>query len=420
MRKNFIFDTSTLINDPGSIERFKGNNVILPLTVLEELDKIKTRPDFGGANTRRVIRKIDNYFGGGNPTKGIDIPNDIKLYIDVANLKNEKFNTGAKDDSILACAAAYENATLVSKDIAMRLRAQSFGITTSDYNNDNIQDANDIYKGYREMDLGTEYVEGLTDNGLDDCSGTMFEELLPNECVQLMQNGKNYIYRKTAAGRLNPIRIPKDIWGISSKNREQAFAFDLLLDPSVHLVSLLGPAGTGKTICATAAALEQVIESKKYSNVQFYRPIVPMGRELGFIPGTLSEKLNPWMGAIKDAISFISGSDYEGFMYLHRNKISIEALSYIRGRSVNNTLMIIEEAQNSSKHEIKTIITRVGYNSKIVLLGDLSQIDENYLDATNNGLTYVTEAFKHSKLSGSVLLTKGERSELATEASRIL
>jgi len=424
VRKYYILDTSTIIYDPECFKVFRGNNVIIPIVVLEELDKIKTRTNFAGANSRKAIRIIDNYFKEcPTPKKGVDIENNVVLFIDVSMENDERFTRNENDDRIISCAARYRDSILVSKDIAMRLRAKSFEINSQDYINDKIiLEANDMYTGYRDIEL-TEYYEGFTDLGLDDCTGTVFESLFPNECVQVTSNGTKRIYRKNSDGELKPIiQKKKDIFKIKSKNKEQAYALDLLLDKNVPLVSLVGRSGSGKTLLSVAAALEMVLEDNAYDRIEIYRPIVSVGHELGHLPGALNEKLDPWYGAIKNALEFVMPKNVglEEFMYLNKNKIRFEAISYIRGKSLNNTIILIDEAQNLTKQELKAIITRSGYNSKVILNGDIYQSDNIYMDALSNGLSYVVEKFKTSKLSGHVLLMKGERSSLATEASMIL
>lgn len=423
-RKNYVLDTSTIIYDPECFKVFKGNNVIIPIVVLEELDKVKTRTNFGGANTRRAIRIIDKYFRKcSTPTDGVNIKNDITLFIDTSREKDARFDRKENDDRIISCAAKYKDGILVSKDIAMRLRAKSFGIKSEDYTNDKlILEANDIYIGHRNIVL-EEHYEGFEEFGLDSCTGTVFEKMYPNECVQVEMNGKKRIYRKFAEGDLRPItQKKKEVYKIKSNNREQAYALELLLDKTIPLVSLIGKSGTGKTLLATAASLEMVLEEGLYDRVEFYRPIVSVGSDLGYLPGSLNEKLDPWYGAIKNALEFIipKNVSLEEFMFMNKNKIRFEAISYIRGKSINNTIMFIDEAQNLSRQELKALITRVGMGSKVILTGDLDQSDSVYLDASSNGLSYVVEKFKHSNLSGHVLLTKGERSLLATEASTIL
>jgi PhoH-like ATPase len=421
-RKTYILDTSTIVYDFECFEVFRGNDIIIPLKVLEELDRVKTKPTFAGSSARKAIKKLDYYFENVNPSEGVNIKNDISIKIDNNNEKDSKFDREEGDDYILSCVYRYDNSILVSKDVAMRLRAKSFGLNAQDYTNDKvIREANDVYTGNRDIEL-TEYYEGFDEFGLEDCTDTIFEDLFPNECVQVTMNGKNRIYRKKASGSLRPINLKKDVFGVQSRNREQAYALELLLDPEVPLVSLVGKAGSGKTLLTMAAAMESVLNDGVYKKIEVYRPNVSVGADLGYLPGSLSEKLDPWFGAIKNAIEFTlpKNTSLDEFMFMNKNKINFEAISYIRGKSLNNTFVLIDEAQNLNREELKTLITRIGYNSKCIITGDINQIDKMYLDAISNGLVYVVEKFKTSKLAGHMLLTKGERSDLATEAANIL
>lgn len=419
-RKTYILDTSVLIHAPNSISVFYDNDVIIPIAVLEELDHLKSRSDTVGSNSRIAIRIIDNYCKDKDISGGIEIENNIKLFIDVIHIKDSRFVSCGKDDSILACALAYNNSILVTKDINLRVRANAYGVKAEDYSNDKLNNISDLYTGYRDVELNDDNVcESFTDNGVDNVVGTIFESLYPNECVQVSFNGKKSLFRRKG-NVLKPIRIPNEIWSIKSRNREQAYALELLLDPTVPLVTMIGKAGCGKTLLTMAAALDQCINNKKYSKMEIYRPIQPVGNDLGFLPGSLEEKLAPWMGSIYDAFEFLMGSNYQQMMTQYQDRIKLEAITYIRGKSVNKTFMALDEAQNLTRNEVKTILTRVGFDTKIVVLGDIEQIDSHYLDATNNGLTYVVESFKTSELSGHVTLVKGERSQLATEASKIL
>jgi len=423
--KNYVLDTSTLLHDPRCFEKFVDNNVVIPLVVLEELDHIKIRSDATGANARIVIRYIDSLMGENvDFEKGIDIGNSTFVFFDKYLRKDERFSAGGKDDNILACAAHYENAVLVTKDVNMRIRAKACGIKAEDYKNDKVS-VDELYTGSRFINLDEMgiFIEDLTPaNGLDSCDGTIFETLFPNEFAQVVSNGVSSIYRKRANGSLKPVRLPpKGVWGLQSRNMEQAFALDLLLDPNVPLVTLIGKAGAGKSLLTIGAALELVLDQKKYTKAELYKVIMSVGKDLGYLPGDLAEKLGPWMGSMKDALEYLAeGTNFETFMHMYKEKIKMEALTYVRGRSMNKVFIMLDEAQNSTKNEIKTLITRAGFDSKIVLLGDIEQIDNHYLDAMDNGLTYVIEQFKTSKLAGHVTLVKGERSPLATEASKIL
>ena len=308
MHKNYILDSSTILHDPKCFEKFIDNNVIIPIVVLEELDHIKIRSDATGANARIAIRYIDQIMGENcNFENGIDIGNNTVIFFDKLVRKDDRFNAGGKDDNILACAANYENAVLVTKDVNMRIRAKACGIQAEDYKNDKIS-VDELYCGYRTINLDNLgiFAEGLTANGLDNCEGTIFEDLYPNEFVQVTSNGFNSIYRKRANGSLRAVKLPPKIWGLQSKNMEQAFALDLLLDPDVPLVTLIGKAGSGKSLIATASALDLVLEQKRYLKAEFYRVIMSVGAELGHLPGPqpLDAKIltpNGWttMGSIK-------------------------------------------------------------------------------------------------------------------------
>ena len=419
MRKSYVIDTSTIIHDPKNcFNAFVDNNVIIPIAVLEELDHIKSRNDMGGANARAAIRQLNMYFNSANPSQGVDIGNGIVLSIDVKNIIDNRFNAGGKDDNILSCVASYSGAILISKDIAMRIRARAFGIEAQDYKeaNEKIK-ISDLYEGHRTIILTENYNLSLPILA----KGTIFEDLYPNECVQVMHNDVSTIMRLHADGYVKQIKVPDCIFGgLKSKNMEQAFALDLLLDPNVKLVTIAGLAGSGKTIMTVAAALNQVLESKLYKEVQFYKPIIGVDEGLGYLPGELQQKLLPMTASTRDAISYLSKSDCDSFIYASKERIKFEAITYLRGRSLNKIFIVVDESQNISKNEIKTILTRVGFGSKIVLLGDIEQIDNTYIDSCSNGLTRVFEAFKNSTLSGHVMLKKGERSELATEAAKIL
>ena len=416
MRKNYVLDTSVLVHDNNCLNVFKDNNVIIPIAVLEELDHLKTRSDSVGGNARMAIRKIEEYCSG-DLSKGVDIGNGITLFIDVAHTKDDRFNAGNKDDSILACVASYEDGIIVSKDINMRVRAKAYNVNAQDYNNDKLDNISELYMGYREYNLDELGCE--MDQAIVDIADTVFNDLNPNECCQVTCNGKKSIHVRMG-NSLQPIHLPPEVWGIKSKNREQAFALQLLLDKNIPLVTLAGTSGTGKSIISIASALELVINQKVYSKVEIYKPIQSVGNDIGFLPGDLSEKLAPWMGSVYDSMEFLLGADFEKKLHQYKDRIKLEAISYIRGKSLNNTLVIVDEAQNLTRNEVKTIMTRVGFNSKIILLGDYSQIDKMYLDATNNGLTYVIDCFKNSDLAGHITLTKGERSPLATLSAKIL
>jgi len=432
MRKIFVMDTSVLVYDPNSFTSFLGNDVIIPITVLDELDKIKKFANEGGKNARVAIRNLDAISNMGEIHIGVNIDNDITLKIDASAYGSIGLDPTYGDSKILACAAKVkENAPdckviLVSKDINLRTRAKAFGLIAQDYEKDKIP-SNDLYEGFqtvKNQDAGlalfsagiimaTDYPE-LTD-------------LYQNECVLIVgDDGKGIAPGRRIRDQIKLIR-DKTPWGLELRNKEQLFATELLLDPNIPLVTLIGKAGTGKTLVSLACGLELTLEKRLTSKMVIYRPIQPMGNDIGFLPGSLEEKLEPWMSAVTDGFEFLldSSKSREGWkhkmhQFVDEGRIQMEALTYIRGRSIPNSFILVDEAQNLSKEEVKTILTRAGTNTKIVLTGDICQIDSPYLDATNNGLTYVVEKFKYSELAGHITFTKGERSPLATEASELL
>lgn len=435
MRKLFVIDTSVLVYDPNSFASFIGNDILIPITVLDELDKVKKLPNESGRNARVAIRKLDEISNLGEIHIGIKIDNDILLKIDTSAYGSiGAVDQSYGDNKILACAAKakVENSDskviLVSKDINLRTRAKALGLTAQDYENDKIR-SEELYEGFRVV-TNTEAGNELknSDGSIDIGKYEMLTNMYQNECVTL----ENKSGKGLAAGRRVGDKIIRvdDIspWGLSLRNQEQLYASSLLMDRSIPLVSLVGLAGSGKTLISLANGLELVLNKKMYDSFLIYRPIEPMGNDLGYMPGSLEEKLNPWFSAIDDGFALLfsdrskkkDGWKTQLFQYIENGTIQKEALMYIRGRSIPNALILIDEAQNLSKDEMRTILTRAGVGSKIILTGDLAQIDSPYLDATNNGLSYVINKFKGSKLFGHIALKKGERSELATYASEIL
>lgn len=310
MHKKYCLDTSVFVHDPNCMEVFKDNDLIIPIAVLEELDHLKTRSDNVGANARKSIRKLDVYFQG-DVSNGVDIGNNIRLFIDVKNTKSEKFDSGSKDDSILSCCLANDGAIIVSKDINMRLRAKAFGIEAQDYENDKLKNIEELYTGHREITL-TEHLEGFSYEGLKDTNDTVFEELYPNECVRVLCNSTSYLFRKVGTA-LKPIRN-LEAWGVKSRSKEQAYLFDMLMDPNLPLVTIAGPAGTGKTLIATGVGLELCLNTKQYKNLKLFKPVTSIpGQELGYLPGPqpLDAKIltpNGWteMGKLKEG-DFVIG-----------------------------------------------------------------------------------------------------------------
>lgn len=435
MRKHYIIDTSVLIHDPNSFKSFSGNDVTIPVNVLDELDKLKTLPNDAGKNARVCIKALDALCSKGDIHKGIKIENGILLKIDTSKLP-DKFGPGSYvDNKILSCAHSIKEKNnkkrsptptiLVSRDINLRVRARAFNIQAEDYEKDKTSVV-ELYEGFKTLQSQEIGLALNKKDSLDICMYDELQELKPNECMHVeSKNGDGLAIGRCIKDKLVSIKTKRP-WGLDLRNKEQAFAVDMLCDPKVPLVSLIGKAGTGKTLCAIASALEMVLEQKKYSKLIIYRPIQPVGNDIGFLPGTMEEKLAPWMQAISDSFEFLfeqkNGSKWKTILdrYLYDGSIQMEAITYIRGRSIPNAFILIDEAQNLSKEEVKTILTRAGTGTKIVLTGDIEQIDNSFLDATNNGLSYIVEKFKDIDLAGHITFTKGERSVLASKAAEIL
>lgn len=432
MRKIFVMDTSVLAYDPNSFSSFSGNDVLIPITVLDELDKIKKFANESGKNARIAIRNLDAISNLGEIHNGINIDNDIVLKIDTSAYGAIGLDPAYGDSRILACAAKAKEKSpdskviLVSKDINLRTRAKAFGLIAEDYEKDKIA-SNDLYEGFQTISNQDAGLALFSAGVISINDYPELNVLYPNECVLFLNDdGKGIAPGRRIKDQIKLIQ-DKTPWGLELRNKEQLFAADLLLDPKVPLVTLIGRAGTGKTLVTLASGLELTIEKRLTNSMIIYRPIQPMGNDIGYLPGTLEEKLEPWMSAVTDGFEFLldSSKSREGWkhkmhQYVEDGRIQMQALTYVRGRSIPNSFILVDEAQNLSKEEVKTILTRAGLNTKIVLTGDVEQIDNSYLDATNNGLTYVVEKFKDSDLAGHITFTKGERSPLASKAAEIL
>ena len=442
MKKIYVLDTSVVAYDPYCFEKFPDSDIILHVYVLNELDKIKRTASDAGKNARTFIRILDEICALGKIHEGIQIDNNINIKVDTKSGNASMFGDSEYgDNQILSCAYNLKTTykpnqiVLVSKDINLRIRAQSFDICSQDYEKETVKSskwANRLYSGIVTI-TSPELSGKLCKDKIISCDeNEILKNILPNECVHFADEYGN----GTTLGRRikNEIHVVRgsELWSINSKNKEQEFAANLLLDPDVSLVSLIGRAGTGKSILAVAAGLELLINQKTYNKIIIYRPMQAVGNELGYLPGNLAEKLEPWMEAIIDSLDFLTSykkktkgkgsfkEDWRDRLGQYADKIYLEPITYIRGRSIPNTYMIIDEAQNLSKNEIKTVLTRAGYGTKIVLTGDIEQTDSPHLDAINNGLTHVASAFRGSPIAGHITLVKGERSRLATEASKIL
>ncbi len=437
--KFFVLDTNVLLHDPQSLFRFQDNTIIVPITVIEEVDRFKKDMNETGRNARAVSRILDALREKGSLANGIAMPGGGSLRVELCeeqalNRLPKDLRDDKGDNRILAVALATkerfasETVIFVTKDTNLRIKADAIGIAAEDYESDKV-DIQELYAGARNLEIDPEAIDRFYgQTWLESPDG-----LLPNEFATLVDRSNpshTALCRFDAAqGKVVPVRkIPKEgIWSIYPRNREQQFALDALMDDSVKLVSLVGKAGTGKTLLAIAAGLQKVAEENVYNRLLVSRPVFPMGKDLGFLPGDIEEKLTPWMQPIFDNVELlISGHESEkrhskGYKELMAmGLLDIEPLTYIRGRSIPNQYMIVDEAQNLTPHEIKTIVTRAGEGTKIVLTGDPYQIDNPYVDSSSNGLSYLVERFKNERISAHVTLTRGERSELAELAANLL
>ena len=433
--KSYILDTSVYLTDSNAIKRYSDNNIIIPFKVLEEIDNQKKRLDGVGSNARSIIRTLDEFREKGSLKDGVNIGKGkghiyVKNYESFKNIPSDVDLQDA-DNQIIAVAlmekSESNNATVVSRDINMRVKCDALGLDSEDYAYGQlVTEVSSVYDGHIKHFVTEDVVDAFY-AGQKIRLKKSDVKVCPNQFVSLVATNNE---KKAAMARFisynKPLKLvdnyTRGIWGVKPRNREQHFTLDLLMDASVPVVTLIGKAGVGKTLHALAAGLEQVLESEgPYRSMIVSRPVQPLGKDIGFLPGEIRDKMAPWLAPIEDNLKFLMGNDRSSFdMYVDNGTIEIEALTYIRGRSISNAFMIIDEVQNTSIHEIKTILTRVGENTKIVLMGDIEQIDNMYLDETTNGLTYVVEKFKNYELAGHVTLKKGERSAVASLAAKIL
>ena len=443
LKKNYLLDTSVCLTDADSIYKFDNHDLFLPLKVLEEIDKHKKRQDSVGVNARRIIRLLDELREKGSLEKGVrlDKGKGILKVMSYEPLKDVVFppdlDMRIPDHAIIATGKVVQMAMpkrktiLVSRDINMRVICDSIGLAAEDYTSEKaVTSSEELFQGFSEFLVDDQFVDRFYEGeelfiGADETPEEWFE----NQYLLLISNSNpkksciaRFVNHHTPLKKIIHDKVPD--WKINARNKEQAFAIDMLMDPNIKLVSLVGRAGSGKTLMAIAAGLQQTIglhsDTNHYSRLIVSRPVQPMGRDIGFLPGTMEEKMLPWLMPIQDNLKFLMGDRTSLEMYIDKGKIEIEALTYIRGRSISDAFIVIDEAQNLTKHEIKTIITRIGENTKIVLTGDVEQIDNVYVNETSNGLAHAVENFKTHKISGHVTFKKGERSELATLASKVL
>ena len=441
-KKNYVIDTSVFLSDSRCIYKFGNADLFIAYKVLEEIDKHKKRQDSVGFHARQTIKILDELRAKGSLATGVRLEKGKGIFkVEEGQITlPDGLSMKVPDHQILATALYVKESNprrktiVVSRDINMRVIADAIGIEAEEYQTVKAVESTDkIYTGYQEIVVDDELVEQF----YNDEEIRLDEELLKTQRIKLYANQFVMLIsssnpKKTALARyvdmVHPLEKIRDrkhetSWGVLPRNKEQTFAFDLLFDETVPFVSLIGRAGSGKTLMAIAAGMEQTLgmHGNKYRKLVVSRPVQPMGKDIGFLPGDLKEKMMPWLAPIQDNLEMIIGQDKVVFkQFLEQGKIEIEALTYIRGRSINNAFMIIDEAQNLTAHEVKTIITRVGENTKVVLTGDIEQIDNIYTNETSNGLTYAVEKFKEHDLAGHVTFMKGERSRIATLASKIL
>lgn len=437
--KNYILDTTVLLYDAQAMFRFNENNVIIPITVIEDIDHFKKDVSEIGRSARQTSRYLDELRQQASVSAGIKLDNGGTLYVKIssgATLRRlpDELRDKNRDNMILAIALDVKEhagsipTIFVSKDINLRIKADALGLDVEDYESEKV-DIQELYSGIKDVRVDYQQLVHFKEKGIIDLK----EELYPHQYVTIINNSDP---SQIALGRYDSarnaiVRIASEskegLWRINPKNREQIFAMDALMNDDIQLVTLVGKAGTGKTLLAVAASLYKTVDENVYSRILVSRPTLPMGKDIGFLPGTVEEKLTPWMYPIVDNVELIMRNDHRasrnirGFRELvEMGILVIEPLTYIRGRSIHNQYLILDEAQNLTPHEIKTIITRVGEGTKIVVTGDPYQIDNPYIDSSSNGLTYVVERFKSQEVSAHITFTKGERSRLSELAANLL
>ena len=429
--KIFVLDTSTLIYNPESLFKFGSRTVVVPLTVLDELDRFKGLENENGRNARTVIRTLNELRQRGNLKEGLTINDEggvlrIGTYTS-ENVPNELLYSNADNKILGICKslAGEGNVVLITKDINLAVKADCLGIEAEDFVEDNlIKKAEELYSGFAEVEVEDSFIDELYESK----TVRVMLNTFPNQFL-LFRSLSNK--KKTAMGRVldcsgNVKLVKKNpVWGLEPRNLQQIFAVDILLDDSVNLVTLSGLSGSGKSLLSIAAGLQKVIEERKYDSFIISRPTISLGKQdIGFLPGGIDEKMEPWLRPIRDSVEVLFGKKGAGGQYyeemVERGVIKIEPLAYIRGRSFHNSFILVDEIQNLSRHEMKAFLTRAGDNTKVVLTGDILQIDSPSLDSVNNGLSQVIEKFKPEQMSGHVSLIKGERSKLATAAAHLL
>lgn len=440
-KKLFILDTNVLLHDSNSLFQFDDNEVVIPLVVLEELDSFKKRQDEIGQNSRLVSRYLDELRVKGKLNEGVEFNKNGIIRIAIDNQTVDKLpvslSNSISDNKILSYAynltkTSTRKVILVTKDINLRVKADVLDIETEDYEKNKVN-LDKLYPGANEIIVNEEIIKNFREYGFLKYDEVSLEnKVFPNECVLFIneKNQNDMVYSTYNLDKnifTQNYLLKGKLWGIKPRNKEQKFALELLLNDDINLITLVGFAGTGKTLLALAAGLKKVVDDGIYTKLLVSRPIIPMGKDIGYLPGDMEEKLRPRMQPIADNLEFLfkesgyyksSGNEFHDL--IEEGILELEALTFIRGRSIPNQFIIIDEAQNLTPHEVKTIITRVGNNTKIIFTGDPYQIDHPYLDSNSNGLTFLVEKFKEQKIAGHITFNKGERSELADLGAKLL
>lgn len=437
LMKTYVLDTNVLLYSAQSLEAFEDNRVVIPMAVIEELDKFKRHQDELGRNARHVIRRLDELRRKGSLFNGVPLDNGngkpagILQVIVGSGEVVEGMDMNQPDNRILRVAWQLhqelpdEIVVLISKDINLRIKADSLGIPVEDFERERVN-FDELFSGERELEVPAAAIDNFYKNGFLELEDSLY----PNEFAVLRDENKRSALGWKRGKRIEP--IPREFsdkaWNVTPRSKEQRMALAILLDPLIQIVTLVGQAGSGKTLLALAAALECTLQRNQYDSILVSRPIIPMGNDLGYLPGSKDEKLDVWMQPIYDNLDFLLRNDKHDIQVVRRQidelkrtrKLELEALTYIRGRSIPKQFVIVDEAQNLTPHEVKTIVSRAGEGTKMILTGDPYQIDNVYLDSCSNGLSYIVDRFKGLALHGHITLRKSERSPLAAAAAELL
>ncbi len=437
--KTYVLDTNVLLYSAQALESFEDNRVVIPMAVIEELDKFKKHQDELGRNARQVIRRLDDLRKKGSLFNGVPLDNGngkpagVLQVIAGTGTIVEGMDMNLPDNRILRVAYNLHNdgkvsgtsVILISKDINLRLKADSLGIPVEDFERQRVN-FDELFSGERELEVPVSAIDGFYKNGFIE----MEDSLYPNEFAVLRDENKRSALGWKRGKRIEPIphEFSDKAWNVTPRSKEQRMALAILMDPAIQVATLVGQAGSGKTLLALAAALECTLQRNLYDRILVSRPIIPMGNDLGYLPGSKDEKLDVWMQPIYDNLDFLLRNDKHDVQVVRRQidelkrsrKLELEALTYIRGRSIPKQLVIVDEAQNLTPHEVKTIVSRAGEGTKMILTGDPYQIDNVYLDSCSNGLSYIVDRFKGLALHGHITLRKSERSPLAAAAAELL